>query len=90
MVRKNSSAPESLIDGSTFSDYYNRQIEKAKAVEVQSFEKKIYSRYVVQKGKFYRKYIIDLVNVYDVENVFLLFEKSERKSSMRINLKSLT
>ena len=30
------------------------------------------------------------MNVYDVENVFLLFEKSERKSSMRINLKTIT
>ena len=30
------------------------------------------------------------MNVYDVENIFLLFEKSERKSSMRINLKSIT
>ena len=45
-------------------------------MEVQSFDKKIYSRFILQKGKFYRKYIIDLVNVYDVENVMLVFEKS--------------
>lgn len=64
------------LEDSTFSEYYHRQIEKSKAMEVQSFDKKIYSRFILQKGKFYRKYIIDLVNVYDVENVMLVFEKS--------------
>lgn len=38
----------------------------------------------------YKKYTFDLLNVYRITNFALTFEKSNRKSIMRIVLKSLS
>ena len=38
---------ELCLDDNTFSEYYHRQIEKSKSYEVQSSDRKIYSRYLV-------------------------------------------
>jgi len=46
---------------------------------------------VLKKGKLYRKYTIDMINVYRVTQFSLNFEKAQKKSSaMKVVLKSLT
>jgi hypothetical protein len=45
-------------------------------------------RYIVQVGKLYRKYTIELVNLYRVYRVALNFEKSKRRTGFKVILKS--
>ena len=40
----------------------------------------------MKKGNFFRKYVIDMINCYQVEKLMLLFEKSSSTVKMRVKV----
>ena len=77
------------LEKSIFSDYYFEQIEKDRLFNMEDLSKRIHHKFVMIKGKFFRKYVIDMINCYQVDKLLLNFDKSEQKNKMKIKISSL-